>query len=72
MDTLKQKCKSINSSAMQFLMETHGEMSFLFDGNQMFCHWSFNLEAELRLRVLANISGVILMQERHHIPASNF
>lgn len=72
MDTLKQKCKSINSSAMQFFDGDAARDEFLFDGNQMFCHWSFNLEAELRLRVLASFGGVILMQERHHIPVSNF
>lgn len=34
--------------------------------NRMFCHWSSSLEAKLRMHVLASISGVILMMERHH------
>lgn len=32
----------------------------------MFCHWSSSLEAKLRMHVLASISGVILMMEKHH------
>lgn len=43
-----------------------GETSFCLTEApiQMFCHWSFNLEAKLRLHVLAGIGGVILMLEK--------